>query len=241
MLRGPWHRHCSHVSQFFQCLQDYRTQFWNLSTQIKNGFTSRRLTLARSPPPSPGGKDRCEEQTFGWPSRIQCLVYHQNHGHCRKEISIHGTSPGKRRQIGTASPTSSRSTSTWCIQRNPQSHSLGGQEKEHGLLRELPLPTSFKWKFYTCSTPKPCSSHSLCTFHWSPMPTCWSSVNFSHCQSTSIFGQCLNHPRHRPEQPPGYWTLQIFSNYLQLWSAFMPTPSFAREEKWWRQVWKSLA
>ncbi len=76
------------------------------------------------------------------------------------------------------------------------------------------------------------------------MPTCSKCTNFCHYQSTSISWQIFQSLRMLGRTT--YWGLDT-QNLFKLSSAEMfthastsGTPSFAKEGKWWRQVWKSL-
>lgn len=79
----PFNR--SHGDEFFQCLSNYTTQFWNHCTKIKN---CGHLTPPLSPPPSPGGQNWCHQQAAKWHAQGQLLVHHETHRCCREEISI---------------------------------------------------------------------------------------------------------------------------------------------------------
>ncbi len=106
------------------------------------------------------------------------------------------------------------------------------------------LRTSSRWRFLTYMNPRHRNSDSSSTSLLCPTQTCSSFTSFCRLQSTSTSQQMSQ--SHLTSGWITCWPLDT-PNLIELTPALictraftLVTPSFAREGKWWRKVWKSL-
>ena len=121
----------------------------------------------------------CSNQTFGSQQKSQMLWRRNSNQWCitmKTWSSQHSTTGWLQGLFHT----------TFWMKFQP--HPGGGQEEEHGLVRELRFGP-FSSRRFTPLRSKHSSIHTHCSHSPGLMPTCWNSTNFFPCQSISTSRQ----------------------------------------------------